>query len=243
MSTWRAVGGIFLFALPMIITSVRTWVKHAIPSSPLSLFVGITGGFYFFYALFDPYDGEKGMGFWLFIGTPIWTLTCAYQLVVNPRVSKAPLKWSLNCLLTGILLLIMFWQFDAIISFSYVPFYSEVGIGMLAFLPTLTIAVMTRSNYIFALAIIGSLAFTSVMIWAASPSVIQAVVFLFADYIVLAAFFYMVCRFRENLEVRFIRWLSTCARHTCAIETTNEDDEGDTEATEDLLPIEEAENA
>lgn len=82
---WRALGGAVLSALPVIISSVRIWIKHAIPSAPIALFFGIGMGFACFSGFFDPWPALEGFFIWTTFGTPIWAIVCTYQLIVNPK--------------------------------------------------------------------------------------------------------------------------------------------------------------
>jgi hypothetical protein len=86
--TWtrgRALGGAVLSVLPVIISSARIWIKHAIPSAPIALFFGIGMGFACFSGFFDPWMDWEGFFIWTTFGTPIWAIVCTYQLVVNPK--------------------------------------------------------------------------------------------------------------------------------------------------------------
>ena len=112
MSTQRALGGLFLSCLPMAVASARAWIKFAIPSASISLFCAIGLLCMFGWAAMDPWSQWTGLLAWLFFGTPLWTVVCTYQLVVNPRVSRQPLWWSLHFILTSLLCVLLFAEYQ-----------------------------------------------------------------------------------------------------------------------------------
>lgn len=123
MSGLRATIGLLLSALPSVATSARSWIKYGIPSSSVSLFLAIGLSFSFAWA-FISFDLFAGLGIWVGFGTPVWTLISAYQVVVNPRISKEPHWWSLRVILTGVLGFVAFQAYRE----PYV--FEEIGFGI-----------------------------------------------------------------------------------------------------------------
>jgi hypothetical protein len=92
------IGGIFLTALPITIASVHIWATRGIPSSAVTLFVGIGLIFLFVSAAMNPLEGGMpGLTLWLTVGFSYWIAVCICQLYFNPNIvlafSKEPLLW------------------------------------------------------------------------------------------------------------------------------------------------------
>ena len=110
---------------------------------------------------------------------------------------------------------------------------------MFVHLPTLFAAILTRSNYIYILALIGfaSLAADRVLKTSNPPN---AYGYIAGALVALLMCAYCIYRTRDRLHNKLVGWLSACARHTCAIEVTDDEDEMNTTG---LLANEEAEEA
>lgn len=122
-----------------------------------------------------------------------------------------------------------------ICSVLYIPVFYD--------LPVLVIAILTESRYFFILAVIGFASTTSTIIWDLSHPP-TAYIFLCANFCILAVLFVCIYRSRGSLHNRFVRWLSACARHTCAIEALEDDTlDNDEVNTTGLLTNEAAEEA
>ena len=111
---------------------------------------------------------------------------------------------------------------------------------MFVHLPTLFAAILTRSNYIYILALIGfaSLAADCVLKTSNPPN---AYGYITGALVALLMCAYCIYRTREHFHNKLVGWLSACARHTCAIEEVTDDE--DEMNTTGLLANEEAEEA
>lgn len=242
----RAFGAFFLSAVPVLFNSGRVWVKYAIPSSSVTFFVGIGYAFFCVWGVFDPWAARTGFRLWFAIGTPIWLLVCTYQLTVNPRVSKGPLWWSLYLITTGLLVLLVLQEYWEVVNLRVMD-GKEITMWLfdivVVHLPLLIIAILTESFYIALLTFIAFILLTSIMIWRITDSTPDT--FLYGAIAYCAIFVVTACvyRARASLHGLFFGWLSACARHTCAIEATDEDGGEDTENTTGLLLNEEAEES
>jgi len=245
MTRLRAFSAFFLSALPVVFNSGRVWIKYAIPSSSVTFFVGIGYTFFCIWGVVDPWAARAGFRAWFVIGTPIWLLVCTYQLVVNPRVSKGPLWWSLYLITTGMVGLLVLQEYWEVVNVRGMDGH-EIAMWLLdivlVHLPLLIIAILTKSVYISMLTLVAFLLLTSAMIWRLADSTPDTVLYggiAYCGIFVVAACVY---RARARLHGLFFGWLSACARHTCAIEAA--DEEEDTEnITGGLLLNEEAEQA
>ena len=240
----RAFGAFFLSALPVIFNSGRVWIKYAIPSSSVTFFVGVGYMFFCVWGVVDPWAARDGFRVWFAIGTPIWLLVCTYQLVVNPRVSKGPLWWSLYLITTGMVGLLVLQEYWEVVHVRVMD-GKEITTWLLdivlVHLPLLIIAILTKSVYISLLTFVAFLLLTSIVIWRLTDTIPDT--FLYGGIAYCAIFVVGACvyRARASLHSLFFGWLSACARHTCAIEAT--DEEEDAENTAGLLLNEEAEDA
>lgn len=246
MTSFRAFAAIFVSALPSVLNSARVWVRYAIPSSSVTLFLGLGYGVFCVFGFFDNQDAATGFALWLKLGTPVWTLVCTYQLVVNPRVTKEPLWWSLYGITTGLICALAYQSVLQVDAHAIRAFDgNELVMWILDFFfvhfPLLIIAILTKSVYISLLTLVGFLILTTAMIWQLLDDMSDRYMYggiAYGATLVLALILYCL---RETLHGVFFGWLSSCARHTCAIEV--EDDEEDDENTAGLLLNENAEHA
>jgi hypothetical protein len=136
-------------------------------------------------------------------------------------------------ILTMALAFVMLKEYDEL---TYLrPYEQNIGVKwfmdvLLIHLPTLVIAILTHSKYIFSLSVLGFilLASTIVLRKTDAPSIYAYGSF---AYIVIGLLSLLVYRSRQSLHDRFVRWLSACARHTCAIETEDTDETDDVNTT------------
>ena len=109
-------------------------------------------------------------------------------------------------------------------------------------LPLLMITILTKSIYIAFLSIIAFLLLTSIMVWRMTDTIHATLVYggiAYGGFLVIVLIVYSM---RNTLHGVFFNWLSACARHTCAIEAIDDDEELE-ENTTGLLLNEEAEHA
>lgn len=245
MTSLRALAAIFVSVLPTVFNSARIWVRYAVPSSSVTLFLGLGYGVFCIFGFFNNQNASVGFGLWLMVGTPIWTLVCTYQLVVNPRVTKAPLWWSLYLIttgLTGALAYQTVFEVTGIRAFDGSELVTWIMDGIFVHFPLLIISILTKSVYISLLTIIGFLLLTTIMIWKLTDDMSDT--FLYGGIAYGATLFLALILFcmRRSLHRLFYGWLSACARHTCAIEV-EDDDEDNENTTTGLLLNENAEDA
>mmetsp|Transcript_16851 Transcript_16851/g.32019 ORF Transcript_16851/g.32019 Transcript_16851/m.32019 type:complete len:728 (-) Transcript_16851:158-2341(-) len=224
----QALGALFLSSIPIVISSARAWIRFAIPSASISLFAGIGLLCMCGWGVADPWDIFDGLIAWLMFGTPVWTFVCTYQLVVNPRVSRPPLWWSLYFILTALFAVLLFVEYADVSRPMYFVgerMWSWLVELALFDLPILIIAILTDSRYFFTLAVIACASQASTIAWLVSDPP-TSYLYVGVGNIIIAVIFLCIYRSRESLHLRFVRWLSTCARHTCAVEAL-EDDETD----------------
>ena len=247
MTRLRAFGALFLSAIPVVFHSCRVWVRHAIPSMSVSLFLGIGMTFFYVWGFFYPQSALTGFGVWLAFGTPLWLLVCTYQLVVNPRVSKAPLWWSLYFISTALVCLLVAqeaWEFERFRVIQGTEIIVWVFDILFLHFPLLVIAILTKSAYIGLLDIFAFLLLSSIMIWRTTDTQSSTMLYGSIVYVSILVIALCVYRARQKLHTIFYRWLSACARHTCAIEVESEHEEADSAGhTTSLLLNEEGEEA
>ena len=245
MTRLRAFGACFLSALPVIFNSGRVWIKYAIPSSSVTSFVGLGYTFFCIWGVVDPWAARAGFRAWFLIGTPIWLFVCTYQLVVNPRVSKGPLWWSLYLITTGMVGLLVLQEYGEVVDVRGMDGH-EIAMWLLDIallhVPLLIIAILTKSVYISLLTFVAFLLLTTIMIWRLTDSMPDT--FLYGGIAYCTVFVVATCvyRARARLHRLFFGWLSAFARHTCAIETTDEEEDAEN-ITGGLLLNEAAEEA
>ena len=237
----RSFGALFLSALPMIISCARAWIGFAIPSASVTLFTSIGYAFFCAWGVFAPDLAPVGFRVWMLFGTPVWLLVCTYQVVVNPRVSKPPLWWSLYLITTGLVLLLVIQE--------YFEFYNvrvmdghEITVWLMdiimVHLPLLVIAILTKSIYISLLTITAFLLLTSMVVWRMTDTMSDTMIVGGSAYACILLLAIIIYCFRDRLNNMFVKTLSAIARHTCAIEVADNDEE-ETEHTEGLLTAEE----
>jgi uncharacterized membrane protein len=107
----RSLGALLLSALPLFFNSSRVWISYAIPSASVTLFISIAYAFFCIWGVFSPSLAEDGLRLWMAFGTPIWLLVCTYQVVVNNRLSKEPLYWSIYLITTGMVMLLVIQEY------------------------------------------------------------------------------------------------------------------------------------
>jgi len=84
---------------------------------------------------------------------------------------------------------------------------------------------------------------TSVMIWKLTDSMPETFIYGGIAYCTIFVVGGCVYRARARLHGLFFGWLSACARHTCAIEATDDEEEDAENITGGLLLNEDAEEA
>lgn len=98
------------------------------------------------------------------------------------------------------------------------------------------------SQYFFALALVGFVSLAGTIAWEMSDPP-MSYVYIGVALIVVVALFTCLYRYRHGLHERLVRWLSACARHTCAVEAYEGDNTRDEVNTTGLLDIQDAESA
>lgn len=224
----RAITGFFLAALPITLASGYLWYKKGIPSSSVSLFVGIGLCAMFLSALIDPWEGGMlGLAFWFFFGGAAWMLLSACQLAINPRVRRGPLVWSLNALSLALVLV----SSAAIVSYLFTDyprgsewFIAVLGLGAIVYLPLLFISILADSIFIFVLAWAELTLDVAVTTLKAMGYGTPAIVVVVLEFITLCVIGWLIhCHmpaWHNKLVSLLQKWIGCCC---CPIDS-NEDD-------------------
>lgn len=109
-------------------------------------------------------------------------------------------------------------------------------------LPLLMITILTKSVYIAFLSIVAFLLLTSIMVWRMTDTIHTTLLYGGIAYAGIFVLVLIVIQLRTSLHNLFFKWLSACARHTCAIEAIDDEEEHE-ENTTGLLLNGEAEHA
>jgi hypothetical protein len=100
------VTGLFLVSLPISLASLYTWIKWSVPSSSVTLYIGLGMLFSFLFGLLDPSYPEEsvvpGLFLWSTVGAFLWVIAASFQIALDTRAAIAPLKWSILYMLSQI---------------------------------------------------------------------------------------------------------------------------------------------
>jgi hypothetical protein len=246
------VMGLFFTALPITVASLCAWAKWSVPSSSVTLFIGIGLIFFFFFGFLDPgYPLETasiGFMLWTVLGGFIWVHVCAFQIGVGTKAAKAPLVWSLNAIsIVGCLYVLFCVVMDTWEAYSYshsravLVEMNSIFVVVFLLLPSLLISIVVESALLLAIATFGITAVivcnTALLV---GPHVGLLVVLVVGEVGIMAAIVWLICRRKGQIRSKIIQWLRKCARYTCPVGDGNEDD---TETTVELLMNEGAEPA
>ena len=104
-------------------------------------------------------------------------------------------------------------------------------------LPMLMIAILTDSKYFFVLSWIAFASQASTVAWLMTSNDLHPTyIYVGLANVVVLALFMCLYRCREGLHRRLVRWLTACARHTCAVETFEDDnDDGENYGSSDEM--------
>jgi len=143
----QAVANIFLSAIPMIILSVALWFKKSIPTSGITMYIGIAVfgvALPFSVEREEYYEPSSFYKWWFLITSVLYILSLSYLLLSKNDFATSPITWGLN---TGVL--VFFWSMFAIVNiFDNDEIWKWIVLNLVSFLPLILLGLVTDQNFI-----------------------------------------------------------------------------------------------